>query len=206
MTAPARSRRATAKSGTVEPAHRDATKTQPDRRGLDAPAKPGRTRSAAAERAYARRAQRTGGRARGKSQGKRQEQRPEQHIATRVSFVMLVIGLLTVGVVATLWLSTQAIQDSYRLDRAKRAATELAERAQLLQREVAYLESASRLAEEAAKAGMVESGDPAHVVVREDGSVTVVGQPAPAKPATPPPPAQTLVQQPTQSVPGQGTG
>jgi cell division protein FtsL len=206
MTAPARSRRAAGKTGTVEPTHREATETQ---RGLDAPAKPtrtgsaGRRRSAAAERAYARRAQRTGRRAPGKGQ----EQRSEQHIASRVSFVMLVIGLLTVGVVATLWLSTQAIQDSYRLDRAKRAATELAERAQLLQREVAYLESASRLAEEAAKAGMVESGDPAHLVVGPDGKTTVVGQPTPAKPATPPQQQQQPpVPQPGQLAAGQGTG
>ena len=51
------------------------------------------------------------------------------HGAGRASFVVLIIVLLTVGVAATLWLSTQAIADSYRLDEAKQEADRLAERA-----------------------------------------------------------------------------
>jgi cell division protein FtsL len=158
----------------------------------------GRTRSTAAERAYARRAQRidqakgTGG----ARQRQRQRPRSDQATGSRASFVVLVIGLLTTGVVATLWLSTQAIADSYRLDRAKKAATELSEQVESLQREVAQLDSPSRIADEAAKAGMVDSGEPGRLVLQSDGKVVVAAQPQPApggqsqQPAEPQQPAQ----------------
>jgi hypothetical protein len=101
---------------------------------------------------------------------------------------MLVMGLLVAGVITTLWLSTQAIADSYRLDQAKKAATELSERAEVLQREVAGLESASTLADMARRLGMVPSGDPARLIVGPDGKVSVVGDPKPVV-TTPPPSA-----------------
>jgi hypothetical protein len=102
---------------------------------------------------------------------------------------MLVMGLLAAGVVTTLWLSTQAIADSYRLDQAKKAATELAEQAEVLQREVAGLESASTLADMARRLGMIPAGDPARLIVGPDGKVSVVGEPKPVTPPAPPPPA-----------------
>lgn len=102
---------------------------------------------------------------------------------------MLVMGLLVAGVITTLWLSTQAIADSYRLDQAKRAATELAEQAEVLQREVAGLESASTLADMARKLGMIPAGDPSRLIVGQDGKVTVVGEPKPVTPPAPAPPA-----------------
>jgi cell division protein FtsB len=166
-----------------------------------------RPRTAAAERAYARRAQRewrAGGEPvrrparQPRQRGQKQERRP----ASRASFVMLVMGLLVAGVITTLWLSTQAIADSYRLDEAKKTATELSERAEVLERDVANLQSASTLADEAAKLGMIPGGDPARLVVGPDGKVSVVGdakpvtasqappssaaQPPPDQPATPP--------------------
>ncbi|ONI70561.1 hypothetical protein ALI144C_48900 [Actinosynnema sp. ALI-1.44] len=95
---------------------------------------------------------------------------------------MLVMGLLATGVVTTLWLSTQAIADSYRLDQAKKAATELAEEVELLQREVTNLESPATLDEMARKLGAIRSSDPARIVVAPDGKVTVVGEPKPAAP------------------------
>ena len=169
---------------------------------------PERTRSAAAQRAYARRAQRSGQRV--------EAAREVDHSAGRASFVVLIMALLTVGVIATLWLSTQAIADSYRLEEAKRQATELSERAAQLQREVTKGESAPALAERAKQLGMVPAGDAARIVVQPDGSVAVVGEPAPAQPAapstsqTPPagqaPPGQTEDQQDQQAGPGtQGT-
>ncbi|MGB3444944.1 MAG: septum formation initiator [Actinophytocola sp.] len=141
---------------------------------------PGRARSAAAQRAYARRAQREG--------------RPIQravdddldHGAGRVSFAVLIIVLLVVGVAATLWLSTQAIADSYRLDQAKQDTERLAERAAVLQREVTEKESAASLAERAKAMGMVPAGDPARLVVQPDGTVVVVGDPTPVAPPAPP--------------------
>ncbi len=148
-----------------------------------------RPRTAAAERAYARRAQREG-----RSVGepvrrapRTKGPRPERGTASRASFVMLVMGLLVVGVITTLWLSTQAIADSYRLDQAKKAVTEQSERAEVLQREVAGMESASSLAEAARKLGMVPAGDPSRLVVGPDGKVTVVGDPKPVVPSAPPP-------------------
>ncbi len=150
------------------------------------PARQTRGRSAAAQRAYARRAQREG---RPVERAARAVS-DEDSSAGRVSFVILIITLLVVGVAATLWLSTQAIADSYRLEDAKQQADQLAERADQLQRDVTKAESASALAERAKAMGMVPAGDPARLVVKPNGRVVVVGEPTRAeKPAPPAPPA-----------------
>jgi hypothetical protein len=142
-----------------------------------------RPRTAAAERAYARRAQREG-------RAPERAATPADSAAGRASFVVLVIALLVVGVAATLWLSTQAVADSYRLDEAKQGATDLAERAEVLQREVTKMDSPSEIARRAKELGMVLPGDPARLVVQPDGTVVVVGEPKPAQgPATAAPPA-----------------
>jgi len=148
----------------------------------------GRTRSAAAQRAYARRAHREGRPVeRATADG-----HDEDRAAGRASFVILIIALLAVGVAATLWLSTQAIADSYKLDHAKQQADELAERADQLQRDVTKAESASSLAERARGMGMVPAGDPARLVVKPNGRVVVVGEPTRAQKSKPPaPPATT---------------
>ncbi|HEX2296921.1 MAG TPA: hypothetical protein VHH34_00135, partial [Pseudonocardiaceae bacterium] len=88
-----------------------------------------RTRSAAVQRAYARRAQRTG----------TARTAQAQHIAatSRAPFVVLVMALLSAALVATLWLSTAAAADSYRLHNARESARNLSERAEQLGREVA---------------------------------------------------------------------
>ena len=143
---------------------------------------PGRGRSAAAQRAYARRAHR---------EGRPAERAPraghdEDRTGGRASFVILIITLLAVGVAGTLWLSTQAIADSYRLDNAKQEADQLAERADQLQRDVTKAESASALAERARGMGMVPAGDPARLVVKPNGRVVVVGEPTRAEKPKPP--------------------
>ncbi|SER97912.1 hypothetical protein [Actinokineospora terrae] len=116
----------------------------------------------------------------------------EEASAGRASFVVLIIALLAVGVATTLWLTTQAIADSYRLEGAKRAAGELAEQAALLQQEVTQQEAAPALAKRAQDLGMVPAGDAAWLRLKPDGTVELVGT---AKPATPPadpaPPAAT---------------
>ena len=134
----------------------------------------------AARRAYARRAHREG-------RPVERVEAHEDHAGGRASFVILIIALLTVGVAATLWLSTQAIADSYRLDEAKKTADQLAERAAQLQRDVTKAESASALAERAKAMGMVPAGDPARLVVQPDGRVIVVGEPTRAEKPKPPP-------------------
>lgn len=143
-------------------------------------AAPARSRTAAAQRAYARRAHR---------EGRRVEPPVDDDLdrgSGRASFVVLIIVVLTVGVAATLWLSTQAIADSYRLEQVKQDADRLAERAAVLQREVTENESAASLAERAKAMGMVPAGDPARLIVQPDGTVVVVGEPTPVQPPAPP--------------------
>jgi hypothetical protein len=146
-----------------------------------------RPRTAAAQRAYARRAQREG-------RAPERVATPADSAAGRASFVVLIIGLLVVGVATTLWLSTQAIADSYRLDEAKQAATDLSERAEVLQREVTKMDSLSGIDNRAKELGMVPPpSDPARLVVQPDGTVVVVGEPKAADaPAPPPPPAEDV--------------
>jgi hypothetical protein len=158
---------------------------------------PPRSRNAAAQRAYARRAQR---------EGRRIERPVEEDLdrgTGRASFVVLIIVVLTVGVAATLWLSTQAIADSYRLEQAKAEADRLAERAADLQREVTEKESAASLADRARAMGMIPSGDPARLIVQPDGTVVVVGEPTPVQPPAPPTNQQPPTGQ-TQPPAGQG--
>jgi cell division protein FtsB len=138
----------------------------------------GRARSAAVERAYARRAQRT---------DRWLAPEPETP-GSRTRIVVLIIVLLSAGLVATLWLSTAATAGSYRLQEAQTEARNLAERSEQLSRQVATLETAPQLAKRARELGMVPAGEPARLVVRPDGSVDVVGDPTPATAPPPPPP------------------
>jgi cell division protein FtsB len=154
------------------------------RHGTETERPSGRPRTAAAQRAYARRAHREGRKPERASRAER-----EETAASRASFVVLIIVLLVVGVASTLWLSTQAIADSYRLEDAKQAANDLSERAEVLQREVTKMDSPSALAQRAKELGMVLPGDPARLVVQPDGSVVVVGEPKPAPAPAPPVPA-----------------
>src|SRR5437870_6919772 len=147
------------------PAAAPDTALLPDTSPTERPS--GRPRTAAAQRAYARRAQREG----------RKPERAErvENPGGRARFVVLIMALLVVGIAATLWLSTQAISDSYRLEKARQEATDLSERADTLQREVTKLDSPSVLAERAKQLGMVFPGDPARLVVQPDGTIVVVG-------------------------------
>ncbi|WP_051386120.1 hypothetical protein [Actinokineospora inagensis] len=113
----------------------------------------------------------------------------------RATFVVLIIALLVVGVATTLWLTTQAIADSYTLEKAKQGAARLAEQAASLQQDVTQQEAAPALADRARALGMVPAGDSAWLVVKPDGRVEVVGTPKPAAPAPveAPPATQTPV-------------
>jgi hypothetical protein len=102
------------------------------------------------------------------------------------------MAALAVGLIASLWLSTAAAGDSYRLEQARLQARELSERSAQLEQEVANLQTAPALAKRAHELGMVPSGEPARLVVQPDGTVALVGKPVPAAapaPATPPPAA-----------------
>jgi hypothetical protein len=176
----------------ARPAGRGRTATIPAPReadGTKVEKAPKRTLHAATQRAYARREERL----RRLVGGARQAMAAAP--AGRAKFVMLVMVLLAGGLVATLWLSTAAAADSYRLQDARAAAATLSQQSERLHREVAQLASAPELARRAGELGMVRVQDPARLVVGPDGTVTVVGEPraatAPAPPAPPVPvPAQ----------------
>jgi hypothetical protein len=108
--------------------------------------------------------------------------------AGRPQFVLLIMVLLAVGLVATLWLSTAAAADSYRLQDATAEARVLSEQAERLKQDVAVLSSAPELARRAGELGMVPVRDPARLVVAPDGTVEVVGEPRAAVPPAPPEP------------------
>jgi hypothetical protein len=216
MTAPAKSRRraAPATRGRSEAARTPATtepEAQPVQPGKAAPRRGSRGRTSAAERAYARRAQRA-------DLLKEREPRPEPKPAepggrkvklklrlpkSRASFVLMMMALLAAGVATTLWLTTQAIADSYRLEQLRTTNASLAETKEQLQRDVAKAESPASLAPAAQQLGMVPGGDPARIVVGPDGKTSLVGEPkkakadAPVVPAAPPaaPAAGTQSQQ-----------
>src|SRR6185369_14602720 len=103
---------------------------------------------------------------------------------------LTVMVLLGIGLVATLWLSTAAAADSYRLQDARAEARDLSERSARLHRDVAALQSPPALAQRATELGMVPAKDPARLVVAPDGTSTVVGEPtaAVAPPAAAAPP------------------
>jgi hypothetical protein len=215
MTAPARTRnrrgtgasrqRAKSAAGLPEP-------TQGATPPATAPRRNGRTgRTTAAERAYARRAQRAELLQREPSAepAKQKTKTRLRWPSSRASFVLMMMGLLAAGVAATLWLSTQAIADSYRLEQLRGINAKQAEQAEQLQRQVTKEESASALAKKAKDLGMVPGGDPARIVVNPDGSTTVVGEPKKAHAANTAPPAAPPVApvegtQPIQGAPVEG--
>jgi hypothetical protein len=163
-----------------------------------------RTRSPAAGRPQPRRAARPDG-------WKRLVPRRASAIAPKAPFVILVMAVLATGLAAILWLSTQAATDSYRLETARKQTTDLSYQAEQLRRQVAEMDSAPSLVQRAQELGLVPVGDPARLVVRPDGSVTVFGTPSPAKapPPPPPPPPPVTPAGPTpsqQAAPGTSAG
>jgi hypothetical protein len=175
------------------PATERAVATRPTRAARPAPRQPipadpaPRKAEGAVGRAYARRA----GRARRLGDG-------GTATGGRTQFVLSVMALLVAGMVASLWLSTTAAADSYRLDSARRATRDLSERTETLRTEIAGMQAAPTLARLAEQMGMVRMSDVARLVPRPDGSVAVVGTPkaAPtpvvvAAPAAPVPAAPT---------------
>lgn len=147
-------------------------------------------RRSAAQRAYAKRADRWS-QAYGPTAPRVRQ--PNKLGGGRLTFVLMVMALLAVGLVATLWLSTAATADSYRLGAAREDARSLSEQSEQLRAEVAAMRAAPTLAKAADGMGMVPTRDVARLVVAPDGTVSLVGvpravaAPPPAPPATPAP-------------------
>lgn len=180
--------KSTARTAKPTKTTRSAKDSKVTAHGLDSGLVNPKGRSAAAERAYARRAQRTERAMVGPRPDRRSDRRPGS--AGRVTFVVLVIVLLIGGVIATLWFSTQAAADAYALGQAKAQTAAMAQQVQRLRQDVAKADSAPSLAARARALGMVPAGDPAHLVVGPDGKVTLIGRPS-AVTTTPPPPSTT---------------
>lgn len=178
MTAPAR-------AGGTSPSPRPR-RDEPRERALKSvptPAGSPRGRSAATERAYARRAQRSQN-LRGGATAPQRQPGP----VAKAPFVVMVMAVLIVGLAAIMWLSTQAAADSYKLQEAHNQATQLSLRVEQLRQEVALAESPTKLAEAAAKLGLVLAGDPAKLKQLPDGTIEVYGKPSAVEAPAPPPP------------------
>lgn len=111
-------------------------------------------------------------------------------LASKVPFVVLIIGSLGLGLGLTLWLSTDSAERSYELSHAREKNRLLQEQKESLERDVREAESAPALAEAARKQGMIPTRDTAHLVQDPAGGWVVVGTPKPAD-GVPPPPLNT---------------
>ncbi len=111
-------------------------------------------------------------------------------LASKVPFVVLVIGSLGVGLAVTLWLSTDAAERSYQLGNARVRNEILQQQKEALERDVLEAQAAPALAEAARKLGMIPTRDTAHLVQDSSGNWVVVGTPKPAQ-GVPPPPLNT---------------
>ncbi|MEU2123714.1 hypothetical protein [Nocardia niwae] len=142
-----------------------------------------RVKSGAAQRAYARRRMRA-------ETGSDSAFLPtvrRSAMTARIPFVTAIIALLGCGLALTLLLTTRAAEDSYQLGDARATNRRLADERAALQREVEVADSAPELALRARELGMIPAKDPARLLIGPDGSVTVIGKPAPAQ-GTPVPP------------------
>ncbi|HET8994709.1 MULTISPECIES: hypothetical protein [unclassified Rhodococcus (in: high G+C Gram-positive bacteria)] len=152
---------------------------------VPSPPRPRQARSTAAQRAYQRRNQRAAqlvspAETRGRTTGARR-------VATRIPFVASIIALLAVGMMVTLLLTTRAAEDSYELGAARAYNESLLQQRAVLQRDVEAGLTAPVLAQHAAELGMIPAGQATRLVVGEDGSVQVVGEPVAAQGAPPAP-------------------
>ena len=85
-------------------------------------------------------------------------------LTARIPFVATILVLLAMGLAMTLLLTTRSAEDSYQLSAARAHNQSLAEEKAALERDVETANSAPKLAEEAAKLGMVPANDPARLV------------------------------------------
>lgn len=147
-------------------------------------------RSGAAQRAYEKRTARALGHGGVGASGTAISRGGE--FKARIPFVVSIIGLFSIGLAVTLLLTTRSAEDSYQLSDARAFNQSLVEQKAALERDFQSRNSAPELANQASALGMVPAKDPARLVVHPDGSVEVVGTPAPAS-AEPLPPLDAPV-------------
>lgn len=98
--------------------------------------------------------------------------------ARRGPFAFGVVALLVTGLIGLLVLNTVLGKEAFKLHALQVEGRQLADREQVLTREVESLRSPSALAEKAAALGMVQAGPPAFLQL-PDGKV--LGAPTPAE-------------------------
>ncbi|AZG43699.1 hypothetical protein [Gordonia insulae] len=117
-----------------------------------------------------------------------------------VPFVVPILALLVVGLGLSLWLSTKAAADSYRLGEARQENQSLVDRRDSLKRSYESGDSAPELSDKASRLGMIPAKNPARMIVDGTGKPRVVGDPEPAEgkamrsinPPTGPDPVSTI--------------
>jgi hypothetical protein len=100
--------------------------------------------------------------------------------AHRMPFVLLVTGLVVGGFALLLLLNTASAANEVQRHDITAQDASIAAQLQELQNEVAASAAPGNLAQAAAALGMVPAQNPAFLVVASDGSVRVLGSPAPA--------------------------
>jgi hypothetical protein len=110
--------------------------------------------------------------------------------------VLLVVTLLVATALGLLFLNTAIAVNSLKATQLAAANEDRAQEVQRLEQQVVSAGTPAELAREARAAGMVPAGAAAYLVVGEDGTVTLRGEPVPAEdpepdevPAIPPRPA-----------------
>ena len=131
------------------------------------------SRSALAQRAIDRRSRRIarGGDAAASRTGR----------VRRIPFVVPIVIVLVAGLGLSLWLSTKAAQDSYRLGVARNENQSLSDRVDTLKQTFESGDSATALSDKAGKLGMIPSDNPPRMIVEGNGTRRVVGQLSPAQ-------------------------
>ena len=166
----------------VDGAHADtSTPTRRPRRENLETQRPNRSR--AAQRAIERRRNRVAAESVASDRGAPRGQVSRRSLFTRarsVPFVVPVLALLVVGLGLSLWLSTRAAQDSYRLGIERKTNQALLDRRDSLKRSYESGDSAPELSDKAAKLGMIPVQNPARMVIGANGKPKVLGDPEPA--------------------------
>lgn len=108
---------------------------------------------------------------------------PARSRAKRAPFVVVVLGLLSVGLVGLIVMSTVLQAQSFQLSTLSQQADVLATQQQAMTREVERMQSPSEVAARAVALGMVPNASPVFLRL-SDGEV--VGRPRPAEPGSNP--------------------
>lgn len=138
---------------------------------------PGRSSSAAARRAYARRARRE----RTWSEYElTRVGRPVRAALRRVPFVLVLIAMLGGALAGVLVLDTSTEKMGIETSRAKVSSTALRLQIEQVKQDVAALDGTAQIARRADELGLVQAHNPAIIVIDAAGAATIIGEPKPA--------------------------